>query len=218
MLIKPGILGELPQSAALPPLVRFGQVSKVDRYGFHIYPQMARSIHLWLHLASQIDVHITLGAMSIANLRIEGGSAEFGESGISLVPWFTRRAVHIPWANVTFVSPVPGVRYNGGDWRTFRGEPLSKETIGRSIEFYAFEVALNERQALLVGKNFFVKMWLRTSIWFKPLFTADDKPHPNNGCIQLCLPKRWVRKNGIEIMSALEAIKKYSRFGLLVSG
>ena len=26
---------------------------------------MARSIHLWLHLASQIDVHITLGAMKV---------------------------------------------------------------------------------------------------------------------------------------------------------
>lgn len=156
--------------------------------------------------------------MSIVSLRIEGGSAEFGEAGISLVPWFTRRPVHIPWGNVTFVSPVPGIRYHGGDWRTFRGEPLSHKTIGDSIAFYAFEVALNERQALLAGSSFLIKMWLLTSVWLKPLFNADDKPHPNNGCIQLCFPKRWVRKNGREIMSALEAIKKHSRFGLLVSG
>ncbi|WP_340676500.1 hypothetical protein [Paraperlucidibaca sp.] len=155
--------------------------------------------------------------MTSTTLRIEGGVVDLGESGISLVPWFTRRAVHIPWNNVMFVSPVPGIRYHGGDWRTFRDEPLSRHTIGRLVEFYSFEVALSDRHTLLVGKSFFVKMWLLTGMWLKPLFTADDTPHPSNGCIKLYFPKRWIRKNGGEVIAALETIKKYSRFGLLVS-
>lgn len=155
--------------------------------------------------------------MSTTALHIEGGIVSIGESGISLAPWFTRRVVHIAWGNVMFVSPVPGIRYRGGEWSTFRDEPLSPNTMGRSVEFYSFEVALNDRHDVLASKSLFVKMWLLTGIWLKPLFTADDKPHPNNGCITLRFPKRWVKRNGEQIIAALETVRNHSRFDLLVS-
>jgi hypothetical protein len=154
--------------------------------------------------------------MTQATLGIEGGVVDLGPSGISWVPWFTRRAVHIPRRNVMFVSPTPGVRHEASEWRTFLGEPLSQDTVGKQVAFYSLEVALHNRHNLLEGRGFFVTRWLQAGMWVKPLFTAQDTPHPSQGSIKFYLRKRWTRKHGAEVMAALETIKTHASFGLIV--
>lgn len=150
-------------------------------------------------------------------LRIEGGTLGVSPQGLALRPWFTRRSVQIPWSNVMFVSPVPSVRRRGNDWATFRGESLSPDELQGGLRFYAFEVALNDRGAVLSNVSLLMRMWLRASVWLKPLYIDEDVPHPAHGCVKLYFPKRWVQKNGEKLLAALNAIEKHSRFDLLTT-
>ena len=164
-------------------------------------------------------------------LHIEGGCATFGADGIELTPWFTRHRLRIPWANVMFVSPSPAVRRDGGEWfvspvppvrrhglDTFpsRGEHITPAALRNTLRFYCFEVALNARADLLASAGFFTRMWLLLTVWLKPLYVAEDEPHPSNGCIKLYLRKRWLRKNGSSLLSALDIIERFSKFDLLI--
>jgi hypothetical protein len=150
------------------------------------------------------------------SLRIAGGSVTFDSSGLELAPWFSRRRVRIPWRNVMFVSPVPAVKRKGREWHTFQGEVISPATLRRDLNFYCFSIALNDRHAVLTGTSLFTKMWLLLTVWLKPLYMADDKPHPSNGCITLDFRKRWIRENGNALLAALETVERYSKFDLLI--
>jgi len=90
------------------------------------------------------------------------------------------------------------------------------DQVTKHFEFYSFEVALNAKADLLASANFFTQTWLLTTVWLKPLYVADDKPHPSNGCIHLYLRKRWLRKNGSSLLSALGIIERFSKFDLLI--
>jgi hypothetical protein len=150
-------------------------------------------------------------------LHIKGGLAAFGTIGIDLTPWFAHQPVHIPWANVMFVSPVPSVRRNGSEWHTFRGDNITPDALRSALMFYCFEVALNARADLLELASFFTRSWLLTTVWLKPLYVADDQPHPSNGCIKLYLRKRWLRRNGNSLLTALDLIERFSKFDLLAT-
>ena len=154
-------------------------------------------------------------------LHIRGGRATFGVAGIELALRFTRQRVQIPWANIKFVSPVPDVsRFKFGpdnNWRTFQGVRITPTSLRRTLRFYCFQVALYDRAHLLESANIFTRMWLGVSASLNPLYQADDTPHPSNGCITLDLRKRWLRRNGSSLLSALDILEKYSHFDLLVS-
>lgn len=149
------------------------------------------------------------------SLRIDGGSITLDATGIELTPWFTRRPVQIPWRNVMFVSPIPSVKRNGSEWHTFRGERIAPAELQSALKFYSFEVALNDRDAVLAGTNLVTRMWLRLTVWLKPLYVTDDKPHPTNGCVKLHFQPRWLRRNGSALLAALETIDRYSKFDRL---
>lgn len=153
--------------------------------------------------------------MRAVNLRIEGGRLELGPDGLALSPWFTRHAVRIPWSNVMFVSPVPAVKRTDTGWRTFRDEEMTASTLGKAVKFYSFEIALNDRHEVLASATFLLRVWLASHILLKPLFTAEDTPHPTNGWITVRFPRRWVRKNGDVLLRALDMVEEYSRFDLL---
>ena len=150
-------------------------------------------------------------------LHVKGGLATFGATGIDLTPWFTHRRVHIPWANVMFVSPVPAVRRNGSEWHTWRDDNITPDALRKTLRFYCFEVALNTRADLLASASIFTRSWLLTTVWLKPLYVADNQPHPSNGRIKLYLRKRWLRRNGNCLLTALDLVERFSRFDLLVT-
>jgi hypothetical protein len=150
-------------------------------------------------------------------LHIKGGLATFGVAGIELKPWFTRSRVLIPWANVMFVSPIPAVRRNGSEWHTWQGENITPDVLRSSLRFFCLQVALNARADLWASAGFLTFVWLVTSVWIKPLYGADDKPHPTNGVITLDLRQRWLRNNGGSLLSALDIIERFSKFDLIVS-
>jgi hypothetical protein len=58
---------------------------------------------------------------------------------------------------------------------------------------------------------------LSTTVWLKPLYVADNEPHPSNGCIKLYLGKHWLRKNGNSLLSALDIVERFSKFDLLIT-
>lgn len=152
-----------------------------------------------------------------ARLRIAGGHVALGQNGVILAPWFTRRTVRIPWSNVLFVSPVPFVRHADTGWQTFRGERIDAHTLRTRLRFFSMDIALRHRDHLLAGVTLGMRLWLRATVWLKPLYLDDDVPHPHHGCIKLDLPKRWVRANGAAVVSALETIAAHSHFDQLTT-
>ena len=152
-----------------------------------------------------------------AKLRIEGGQLELGRDGLVLEPWFTKRTINIPWTNVMCVSPVPSVKHSSQGWKTFRGETIDPVALRSRLRFYCFEIALHCRDQPLSGVNMLMRMWLRATVWLKPLYVEEDVPHPHYGCIKLYFPKRWVRANGEALISALEIIEAHSNFDLLTT-
>src|SRR5262249_23555069 len=152
---------------------------------------------------------------SEATLHIKGGRATFDAAGLHLTPWFTRRRVRIPWANIEFVSTVRRPdNYELPKEQTLDG--LTTPTAPReSLNFYCFEVALRDRTEILSSATFFIKWWLGTTVWLKPLYQADDTPHPSNGVITLDFRQRWLRKNSGSVRSALDLIERFSKFGLI---
>jgi hypothetical protein len=116
-----------------------------------------------------------------------------------------------------FVSPVPAVERKGREWHTYRGEEISPAKLRRDLNFYCFKIALNDRHAVLTGTGLFTRMWLLLTLWLKPLYMANDKPHPSNGCITLDFRKRWIRENGNALLAALETVERYSKFDLIIT-
>jgi len=148
----------------------------------------------------------------LVSLRIEGGIAKLSATGLELVPWFARRGVVIKWENVMCVSPIPFTTRVGGHWETFRGEPVTPTNLGKQLKFYAFQVGLNDRSNVLASASLFERMWLLVSVWLKPLYVEEDKPHSVYGCVELTLRKRWVRKNGPSLLLALDLMERHSKF------
>lgn len=150
-------------------------------------------------------------------MRIEGGSITLDGSGLGLFPWFGGPGVHIPWANVMFVNPVPWAKKVDGAWLTFRDEAITPAALRQALPFYAFELALHDRHVVLASARVLARMWLRVAVLLKPLFVDEDQPHPVNGCIKLRFRARWMRRNGHLLLAALDMIEKHSRFDLLVT-
>lgn len=109
-------------------------------------------------------------------LQIEGGSADITGRGIEITPWFSSRPIVIGWSNVMFVSPVPSVKRAGEGWVTFKGEPLTPETLRAGQRFWLLQIALHDRHRVLQDQSFFRKIWLRVSMFLKPLYTAGRTP------------------------------------------
>lgn len=158
-------------------------------------------------------------------LKIEGGQVVIDGYGISFTPNRSRTTLRTPWENVMFVSPIPAVTRGSGGWQTFRAssgwplqrEPLTAEALASGLPFWTLEVAVHDRGQFLAGGGFFTRLWLQMSIMVGPLLTANMKPHPTNGVVSLRLKPRWVRRNGANVIAALETVEKFSRFGLLTS-
>jgi hypothetical protein len=62
--------------------------------------------------------HTTTGS----EIRIKGGKLTADSAGLRLVPWPFRRGVLIPWQQIEYVSPVPGLRTVRDGWTTYRGD------------------------------------------------------------------------------------------------
>jgi hypothetical protein len=148
----------------------------------------------------------------VVSLRIEGGIVRLSASGLEIVPWFARRGVTVGWENVMCVSPIPFTSRVDGDWKTFRGEPITPANLRKQLKFYAFQVGLNDRSNVLSSAPLFARMWLLMRVWLKPLYVEEDKPHPAWGCIDLKLRKAWVRRNGPSLLSALDLIERHAKF------
>ena len=165
-----------------------------------------------------VTLNKSLGAMTESvSLRIKGGMAKVSAAGLELVPWFSRKSVLVGWDNVMCVSPIPFTSKVDGEWKTFQRDPVTAETLRKQIRFYAIQVGLHNRQKALAAGSLPQRIWLMLSVWLKPLYAEEDKPHPAFGCVELTLRKRWVRRNGAELMAALELVQRYSRFDHLGS-
>jgi hypothetical protein len=151
------------------------------------------------------------------SLRIHGGLVKVSSVGLELIPWFRRHGVVVEWDNVMCVSPIPFSTKVDGEWKTFRDEPLTSATLQGQVKFYAFQVAVNDRQRVFVGTSFFMRLWLLLSVWLKPLYVEEDKPHHSNGCIELSLRKGWVRKSAPSLLSAMDLLGRYAKFDHLGS-
>ena len=86
-----------------------------------------------------------------------------------------------------------------------------------NLRFWAFQVVIQDRQALRKSSNFLTWLWLILTLHLRPLWTADDRPHATQGALDLSLNVRWIRRNPRAIIQALEAFETYSRYDLLCS-
>ena len=166
---------------------------------------------------------VTLAVGKIGNvvieLQIEGGRVTVCKEGVILRRRFFKHGVLLDWKNVMFVSPIPAVSRKGNRWETFRGEIVTTLSLqNKNLRFYAFEIAIHDRRQLIRASGFLTRIWLALTLALKPLWTANDLPHPSNGCIHLNLNQRWARMNAQKIIKALDEFEKYSKFDLLVSG
>ncbi|MEO8019117.1 MAG: hypothetical protein ABI769_15000 [Pseudomonadota bacterium] len=151
-------------------------------------------------------------------LQIRGSRAELGPDGIRLKPRYLRKSVLIPWNNVMYVSPVPTVRRDGKDWISFRGETMTPEVLGRSVQFYLVRVAVHDRHVVLSSCGFFARAVFRASFLLKPLQSGPNETvHADQGCFRLDFDRSWVRKNGAKLIAVLEIVEKHSGFNSLIA-
>lgn len=180
-------------------------------------------------------------SMQPITLSIEGGRITLSPDGINLKLWLSRQTVHIPWSNVQFVHPVPFVKRHEGQWYTYDGGLVSIETLGgpheaayaqspfpgaesvRQSAFWkgklftmmAFEFALHDRHQPLNAHGRWSRILLVGGSWIKPLFRADDTPHPQQGVLGVHLGQSMSRRHGARVLAALDMIERYSSFGHL---
>lgn len=112
--------------------------------------------------------------------RTQAGTATYDPRGITLRPRFGRHSLFLPWTNVDFLSPTPGLRHSDAGWQDFTGRPAA------DLRRLELAVALHDRHQLHVS-GWWAKLWLRR---FTPgvLLRADDRPHPRAGF--LCIDVR----------------------------
>lgn len=146
------------------------------------------------------------------SLRIHGGIAKVSATGVELVPWFSRTGVLIEWCNVMCVSPIPFTAKFDGQWKTFRDESVTLASLQAKLRFYALQVGISDRQQVLAKASLLTRAWLVLSVWLKPLYEAEDKPHRQHGCVELSLRKWWVRRNAQSLLSALDLMERHAKF------
>jgi hypothetical protein len=151
-------------------------------------------------------------------LLIEGGKLRIDKAGFHLKPWFTADAdaIAVPWSNIDFVCVTPGVERGETGWRTFRDEPLTRETLRGGLRFYSIMPALRDRHAVASGHSLLTRLWLRNAVWIKALVDANDKVCAAEGCMGLHLTRRGVRRSPESLIAALDLIEKHSRFDLIM--
>lgn len=153
--------------------------------------------------------------MKMIVLPIEGGRASFDSEGVRVKPWFSATSLLIPWSNILFVSPIPSIRRTEFGWVTYDGIAITGENMRKRIRFHELALVLKDRRAVFAQAHFLTKAWLRVNIMLKPLFDADDKPNPSQGCLKLRLSPRKIRKSFPVVEQVLNTIEIYSRFDLL---
>ena len=91
------------------------------------------------------------------------------------------------------------------------------ENLQNQVKFYAFQVALHDRQRVFAGAAFFTRVWLVLSVWLEPFYVEENKPHQSNGCIELRFRQQWVRKSAPSLLSAMDLLERYAKFDHLGS-
>lgn len=148
-------------------------------------------------------------------LPIRGGKLRIDEAGFHLEPWFTFKAVSIPWPDICFVCTTPSVKRKGAKWYTYKGEPITVDTLNGGLAFYTIMPALNDRHAVMLGRSRFVQFWLENSAGLRGLLDAGDKVHGGKGFMELRLmPRILLRPKNL--LRALDLIERHSRFDLIV--
>ena len=146
-------------------------------------------------------------------LHIKGGRATFDATGLHLTPWFARRRLEIPWANIAYVSTVPSVsrlyclpQWHAGGW------PITPTALRKSLRFYSLDVVLYDRADFLSCHNLLMRWWLAI-VWLELIGgpDEDEKPDPSKAMITLKFRQRWLRKNCSSLLSALDIIDRAAK-------
>lgn len=148
-------------------------------------------------------------------LRFVGGTAFVDAQGLWLRPWYSRRPVVVPWANIEFACPVPFLVPEGGGWRTYAGTVLSAQAISDGLRIYNINFVLRERQQLWRSFGALGKLWLLVALGYKALMGADDKFEKKQGVIELDLHARKLRVLLGDLMVFLEGVHENSKFDLV---
>jgi len=151
----------------------------------------------------------------ITTLPIEGGKAGFDSEGVRFEPWFSKRFIFVPWSDILFVSPIPGIKRTESGWVTYDGIAITAENMPEKVRFYELSIILRNRHVVLARASFLVKVWVRMNIMLKALFEADDELHPSHGVLKLRLSPRKIRKSFPAITQTLDIIQAHSKFDLL---
>jgi hypothetical protein len=158
----------------------------------------------------------TMSMDSGVTLPIKGGRLRINGVGFHLEPWLAARAVTVPWSNISFVCITPAVTRGGTEWQTFRGEPVTAETLRGGLPFYSFAPALKDRHLVASGHSRLARFWLKRAAWVRALVDVNGKALPGEGFMDLELSRRGIRRSPESLIRALDLIEEHSRFDLIV--
>ena len=144
-----------------------------------------------------------------------GGTVTYSKDGIEVKPILMRRGLLIPWQNIQFISTIPSVEYEENAWKTYDGRDLMDNDAIKNLDYLDFTIALQNRHDLTKNLSLLKKIWTRLNFpMIKPLFRADDKPDPTEGCIKYSISKNTL---SCPIKDLLGFINRYGKYGLVVS-
>ena len=145
--------------------------------------------------------------------KISNGWVYYSEYGITIKPLFYWNTFFIPWAEIDFVSPIPAVHFENGEWLTFEKNNLMADNALKSIKFFVLDIVVKDYRQLKYGDNFIEK--LLGYCFFpiaKSLINADDKPDLKNASFTYKINKKSLN---VPLRYLLDLIQKKNKYGLL---
>jgi hypothetical protein len=128
----------------------------------------------------------------------------FSSEGIAIHP-IARRPIQVTWPEIDFVSPTPAPEQVDGLWHFPHLLPERGWNMLRDQEWFCLDVVVGDRQAVK-----------RRSRWYalgmKPVWMADDRPHPAQGTFPLDIRVRRLDASPTDLLAL---IARHSRFDLL---
>ena len=145
----------------------------------------------------------------------EYGYVVYTEEGITISPRYSKYNQLIPWSNIDFISPIPGVGFEDERWRTYDGKDLMALDALEQQGYFIIQVGFKNRHLP------HMRMSLWQSILFhmhfpdmRLLYEADDTPSPTKGYIQYTIKKGTLN---CPLADLLALFKQYSRYSIICS-
>lgn len=145
--------------------------------------------------------------------KFGGGWINYDIDGITFCPFLTKHNETIPWSNIMFLSPIPGVKLINEKWQTYDGIDLMDSDSLEKLDFFYLQVAIKNKHLIKP------KMSLLQSILFymnfpevKALYNANDKPDDYEAFLQYRVIKRTLSQ---PLKELLELISNKSSFDLI---